>query len=289
MEMKRAILNEVLSRRPHTPLYHYTGQKGLLGIIGNRQIWATHSQYLNDRREYKHALDLVREEIKTRWASAHKGTRAILRAMEEGISGIESVNVCVCSFSEGRDSLSQWRAYGSGASGFAIGFSADHLAAATKKEGWYLAPCIYDPGDQRILIRSLVEEVLEQNIEGKKTAKTEMEEGYWERGGSLAAYLHRYAPILKDRSFCEEREWRLISRPMVCQRELFDFREGSSLLIPYYKFPLGGDDLAFRVHEVVVGPTPDGERSKRSVESLLVRHELKDVPVEVSSVPYRSW
>jgi hypothetical protein len=75
----------------------------------------------------------------------------------------------------------------------------------------------------------------------------------------------------------------------MCQRELFDFREGSSLLIPYYKFPLAGDDLGFRVHEVVVGPTPDGERSKRSVQSLLVRHGLKEVPVEVSSVPYRSW
>jgi hypothetical protein len=209
--------------------------------------------------------------------------------MEEGISGIESINVCVCSFSEERDSLSQWRAYGSGASGFAIGFSGDFLAAATKKEGWYLAPCIYDPADQRTLIRSLLEEVLEQCIEAKKTPETEMEEGYWERGGSLAAYLHRYAPILKDRSFREEREWRLISRPLMCRRELFDFREGSSLLIPYYKFPLAGEGLPFHVREVVIGPTLDEERSKRSVKSFLVRHELKDVPVEVSSVPYRSW
>jgi hypothetical protein len=55
--MKRAILNEVLSRRPDKPLYDYTRQSGLLGIIGKRQIWATHSQYLNDRREYKHTLE----------------------------------------------------------------------------------------------------------------------------------------------------------------------------------------------------------------------------------------
>jgi len=287
--MKRAILNEVLSRSPDKPLYHYTRQSGLLGIIGKRQIWATHSQYLNDRREYKHALDLVREEIKTLLASADQETQPLLQKMEEGISGIESINVCVCSFSEERDSLSQWRAYGSGASSFAIGFSGDGLAAATKKEGWYLAPCIYDPEAQRTLIRSLVEEVLEQCIEGKNTAKTEMKKGYWERGGSLVAYLHRYAPILKDRSFREESEWRVISRPLPCEGELFHFREGSSLLIPYYKFPLAGDDLAFRVHEVIVGPTPDGERSKSSVRSFLVRSGLENVPVEMSNVPYRSW
>jgi hypothetical protein len=75
----------------------------------------------------------------------------------------------------------------------------------------------------------------------------------------------------------------------MCVHELFDFREGMSLLIPYYKLPLGGEGLAFRVHEVVVGPTPDGRRSQHSVRSFLTRHGLDDVPVQVSGVPYRNW
>lgn len=287
--MKRAILNEVLSRRPDRPLYHYTRQSGLLGIIGKRQIWATHSQYLNDRREYKHALGLVCEEIERLLVSANHESRSVLQKMKEGISGNESINVCVCSFSEERDSLSQWRAYGAGTSGFAIGFSDDCLAAVTRKLDWFLAPCIYDLSEQRVLIKSLVEEVLEESMERKNTTETELEKKYWARGASLGAYLHRYALILKDPSFREEREWRIISRPLMCERELFDFREGSSLLVPYYKVPLDGDGLAFRVHEVVVGPTPDEERSKGSVRSFLVRHGLADVPVAVSSVPYRTW
>jgi hypothetical protein len=94
---------------------------------------------------------------------------------------------------------------------------------------------------------------------------------------------------LKDPSFREEREWRIISRPLTSSRGLFDFREGSSLLVPYYKVSLAGDGLAFSVHEVVVGPTPDGARSKRSVRSLLLHHGLENVPVEVSDVPYRNW
>jgi DUF2971 family protein len=201
MEMKRAILNEVLSRKPDKPLYHYTEQAGLLGIIGKKQIWATHTPYLNDRREFMHAVDLVREEINDLLTSRDHQTRSILQEMKDGISGIESMNVCVCSFSEERDSLSQWRAYGSGTSGFAIGFPPDFLAEAAEKAGWYLAPCIYDPSDQRTLIKALVEEILEENIGMRAAAKTEEED--LPRGGNLYAYLNRYAPMLKTARFAK--------------------------------------------------------------------------------------
>ncbi|HEY5176637.1 MAG TPA: DUF2971 domain-containing protein [Terriglobales bacterium] len=287
LEMKRAILNEALSRRPDKPLYHYTGQSGLLGIIRDKQIWATHTQYLNDRREYVHALDLVSKEIDELLATADHQSRSILQEMKGGLSGIESINVCVCSFSEDRDSLSQWRAYGAGMSGFAIGFTGDFLGAAIEKKQWYLARCIYDPTDQRALIRSLVEEVFDQNVERLRAANTEEE--YLPPGGNLRAYLHRYAPILKDRSFHEEQEWRVISRPLFRSSELFDFRQGSSLLIPYYKFPLADEEFPFHVHEVVVGPTLHEQQSKMSVKSFLVRHKLEYVPVELSSIPYRNW
>jgi hypothetical protein len=46
-----------------TPLYHYTTQRGLLGIISSKEIWVTHTQYLNDRRQFVHAIDLAREEV----------------------------------------------------------------------------------------------------------------------------------------------------------------------------------------------------------------------------------
>ena len=48
------IVDELLSRKPPEVLYHYTTQAGLIGIIRGAEIWATHTQYLNDRREYIH-------------------------------------------------------------------------------------------------------------------------------------------------------------------------------------------------------------------------------------------
>ncbi len=304
---KRAILNDVLSREPDKPLYHYTTQKGLLGIIKDRQIWATHTQYLNDRREFSHAVDLVREEIKSLLAEVphtREDTRRLLTEMphrsarEDALSRMEAtlslpihgVNVCVCSFSEERDSLSQWRAYG-GSSGFAAGFSSKVLRAATEKQQWFLVPCIYDPATQRSLVRALVEEVLEE-ILGGPLVEDEEEDSVLKRLGNLLPYLSRYAPILKDESFKEEREWRIISRPMVCER--LDYREGKSLIVPYYKLPLCEDNQKLELHEVVIGPTPDVERSRSSLTSLIMSQKVVmpgtgGTNVTVSKVPYRDW
>jgi hypothetical protein len=37
--------------KPEGLLYHYTDQKGLLGILESKQLWATHYRYLNDTSE----------------------------------------------------------------------------------------------------------------------------------------------------------------------------------------------------------------------------------------------
>jgi hypothetical protein len=284
--MKWKLLDEVLSRRPSGPLYHYTSSAGFMGIVGKAEIWATHTQYLNDHREYRHAVDKVREQIQAQREFGDPSHRRILDEMRDGLEGIESMNVCVCSFSEARDSLSQWRAYCGGSSGFSIGFSGEFIKAVADQNCWYLAPCIYDPKEQSDLVSALVSEVLEQNI---ARAAAPEEHDYMPPGGNLNAYLHRFAPILKDCSFRDEKEWRLISRPLMCSNGSFDFRDGNSMLIPYYKLRLAERASALNLHEVVVGPTPHPEQSAMSVGSFLVRHDLHTVSVENSAVPYRSW
>jgi hypothetical protein len=285
--MKRKILEQVLSQSPTGPLYHYTNQRGFMGIVEDTEIWATHTQYLNDWREYSHAVDMVRDQIRATRAFGNRDLHSILRDMEKGLDGIESMNVCVCSFSQERDSLSQWRAYGGHSSSFSIGFDGAFLAEVAAKEQWYLVPCIYDAKVQGELVSALVLEVIEENVAREALGKTE--EVMLPPGGNLNAYLHRYAPILKDYSFRDEREWRLISRPLNCRSEAFFFREGTSMLIPFYKFPLIDSERHFRLHEIVVGPTPHPQQATMSARGFLVKNFQRDVPVELSTVPYRSW
>ena len=78
---------------------------------------------------------------------------------------MESVNVCVCSFSADGDVLSQWRAYGENASGFSIGFSDAFLRSVCNNLSFWLVPVLYEEEQQRTLIRTLLEDVLEENFQ----------------------------------------------------------------------------------------------------------------------------
>ena len=143
-------VKEILDRTPPSVLYHYTTQEGLLGIVSSKEIWATHTQYLNDTREFHHALEILQQETTD---------QPVLR--DEWYQIISGANVCVCSFSEDGDSLSQWRAYGGRASGFAIGFSGEYLRRAFEQLG-RLVPVIYEDDEQRSLIRTLLDDVREE-------------------------------------------------------------------------------------------------------------------------------
>jgi hypothetical protein len=276
----------MLTPDPPPILYHYTTPTGLLGIIGNRQMWASHTQYLNDQREFQHAVSIIEDELASmKKAPEHDVHRGMLDEMTSVLKDRESMNVCVCSFSEEGDVLSQWRAYGGGA-GFSIGFSGTFLRALSDSHQFWLVKCIYDEKEQRSWMRTLLTDVLHENTQRELDGDDKEDKI---PGGNLGAYLNRYAPILKHKSFAEEREWRIISRPLPITREGFDFRAGASMLIPFFKIPLFTDTLPFQVEEVVVGPTPHSGQSRRSLQSLLVKHGCKKTKVRNTAAPFRNW
>ncbi len=263
----------LLTPDPPPILYHYTTPAGLLGIIDKKEIWASHSQYLNDQREFKHAIGIIEEQIAAmKKRNEHREHQELLDEMASVLKNRESINVCVCSFSEEGDNLSQWRAYG-GAAGFSIGFAGHFLRAAAEGKGFWLVKCIYDEAEQRSWMRTLLTDVLSQN------AHRELNGGEDRKipGGSLAAWVNRYAPILKHKSFAEEKEWRIISHPLSCPFNGFDFRPGTAMLIPYYKILLTTDIQTFQIEEIVVGPTPHSRQSRRSLQSLLVPNQVRFV------------
>jgi hypothetical protein len=232
------ILDKILSELPKVPLYHYTTQEGLLGIIRNREIWATHHQCLNDIREFVHAKEMLREELAN-------GARAnpLLEGMHRRLTGegLESVNLYVASFSEDPDSLAQWRAYGGPMSSFCLGFDTSGMSLASP---FVIVRCIYEEERQRAIIRNLVGEILErlQKLPREITRTPRFAEPYINLLPRLA--LHRLALILKHPKFAEEKEWRIISSsPMMetapNEGEVpLDFREGKSILVPYRRLPL---------------------------------------------------
>ena len=287
-----ASVKETLFRQPPEILYHYTGQEGLLGIIGKKEIWASHTQYLNDQREFRHAVELVRDELSQMASQADTQAGPFVEEMNQGMlehDGMESINVCVCSFSEKGDILSQWRACGDGVAKFSIGFSGALLRQVSGQMDSWLVRCRYREGEQRALVRALLEDVLKENMARVPQDDGESEDMYLPRGGNLIAYLNRYAPILKHEKFSEELEWRIVTRPITCRNERFGYRTGRSMLIPYYRIPLAGPGIEFAVERLVVGPVPNGDQALRAVKGLMVKHRLKAAQVLGSAVPFRNW
>jgi hypothetical protein len=63
-------MKHLLATRPPV-IYHYTTQRGLLGIIENRELWATNILYMNDSTEFSIVFQLVGDILATYKTTAH--------------------------------------------------------------------------------------------------------------------------------------------------------------------------------------------------------------------------
>lgn len=272
--------------RPAGLLYHYTTMAGALGILSNKKIWATHIKYLNDSTEFELAKAVGVEVAESlRRSSTSEADNRLWADIVKGIEGI-GINICVASFSEEGDLLSQWRGYAS-PGGCSIGFDHEFLASVATAANWRFLPCIYDPDKQRKLMREILLEVFEINT------RLISEGRYLDfNGGAAAARMNQLAGIFKDRSFSEEREWRLISRPLMNTQEAFKLRPGPSMLVPYFEQDLLNLEGEMRLRRVVAAPTPHPDLSCASLQQLLVKHGFWDedeVDISPSSIPFRNW
>src|SRR5215510_2035523 len=57
-------LDRILAAEPPDLLFHYTSPTGLIGIVKEKQVWATNITYLNDAKEIGHAVDYAMHFLK---------------------------------------------------------------------------------------------------------------------------------------------------------------------------------------------------------------------------------
>jgi len=287
---RASALSDIVPDTPNIPLYHYTTQAGILGIVTSEEIWATHHQCLNDSREFMHAKRLLKEVIEQKARARSSIVYDGLVTALEG-KGFEETGLFVASFSEDRDSLSQWRAYGGPTSGYVLGFD---LSAIKLPDRFRIVRCIYDTDQQRELLRDLVDKLAAKlsDLSNKIGASPSQLQIYCDNLARTT--LHKHALRLKNHKFKEELEWRIISVDAMNDAWHQDtaplgIREGKSTLIPYRRISLRNQHGRLPLTEIVVGPNPNTDQSVRSVKSLLASQGYADVKVRPSEVPYRNW
>lgn len=291
MDIEKQIIEEYLERYDILPttLYHYTSISGLLGVINSKSIWASDIQYLNDKDEFFHTINILEKKA----AKSFKGRsqnklKQQLYSLFKGIGILDEFDVYVFSLSEKGDLLSQWRGYCPNF-GFSIAFDLKKLKKAVEtniETECILLPCFYDEKIKKDYVDQLFSSLL---VAIAKFAMNE-EVDYDKFEKVIFEYFKNLittASIFKSASFSEEREWRLflISRKENKNTQP-DFRSGSSMIIPYVELNIGTNYSAMPISEIIVSPVPNQDISIKSTIKFLEHHGIK-CPVSGSTIPFR--
>lgn len=274
--------------------YHYTSQQGLIGILKNREIWATHIQYLNDSSEFQYAVKLAKDMLKNRNDAIG---RDLSKLVEELFLDPKIPDIFVTSFSALQDDLGQWRAYCPKLGGFNIGFDKKTILSICKKNKFTLAPCEYSRKKQEDMINNFISLTnknsgTKEYIDSDETSHDldEIFELIEKQELTFALYLLHKAAFMKHPKFKNEKEYRLaILLKSISQKEVF-YREGHSMIMPYLKIKLTDTDkIPLPIKRIIVGPTPNRNLVKKAIEKMILAYGISSCEVLMSKVPYRPW
>ena len=289
-------------------VYHYTSADGVSGIMDKHEIWMSNTAFTNDTTELmalQNATGILKDTDFT-----NDAVKEELRRMVDGthINERTRPNYYMASFSETRDSLEQWRAYGN----FCIGFEATKLPTERRV---FLYKCLYLENDIRkwILEKERITEWTSLPEEDRRAAAYNL----------VDVACIKY----KNKRFSTEKEIRLVAAshhnwfypnsPGMYEDDLpIHFRPHRlyGFPVPYLKFfierkgdnrPQGTKETETQmkerklneeaakqrqllpIKEVIVGPMAHKTEAKTACEILLSERGYKEVRVTVSDIPYR--
>lgn len=279
-------------------IYHYTSLEGLIGIVQEDCLWLTDYSYLNDPKELAYGSNLIETAIKELipHASCDVSKDILVSWQENILDWIElressKLRVCLASFSNLGDDLSQWRAYGM----ISIGFCPKELKDHSK--GAVLNEVIYDRSKQLKLAKLYLHHILSSCLEGLKHSN---EPGVLSSMYKDIEILVELMAFVKHSSYASESEVRLMYAEDINMASFFPdgkkskkFRVSGGRIVPYMhstelaSYNLYKARLKSAIKEVVIGPSID-PLVYRGIRELLSEHNLSDVHVKKSTIPYRT-
>ncbi|PKN15962.1 MAG: hypothetical protein CVU66_02630, partial [Deltaproteobacteria bacterium HGW-Deltaproteobacteria-23] len=240
-------------------LYHYTNSEASINIFENGEFWLTHVKYFNDRKEYYDGVNLILSELSKRSGELGDALHEALRGIFLNEQWIDKpLTVAILSFSTQRDLLSQWRGYTKLGLGICLGFNTMQLYSQEIKA--HLRPCIYSRHKKVEIVNRIIDELMYKKVNEDKTIDQISNEAFW--------LFQESAITFKSEAFQEEDEWRLITFPYAINAKEWNFRTGSSTIIPFVKQNI---DLKSCLEEVIVGPSENQELTKNSLFYLMFK------------------
>lgn len=286
--MIQNITRSLYTQAPSETLYHYTSLAGYLGIVDSGDLRASDIRYMNDSTELRHTLDLL-SRLVTRRILAGVDEPEFLNAFLDWLSHrvVSGPMLFGASFRANGNLLSQWRGYSAHGKGVSLGFHPGEITRRAAEQGFSIGRCIYNPAQQESLMEQVIDEV--ENLAREHAGPNCSAEEAQSQFEVIEEDLLRIAAVLKHPAFEEEQEWRLVS-PVITDpgHDAVDFREGASMLVPYYRFRLRGDGNGVPLNHVFIGPSSNAELSRHSLRLYLQkRNSHPRDGIAYCQIPYR--
>jgi len=240
-------------------------------------VWATQISCLNDHTEFRYSVGLVRDAVRPFLDSDNTTKRFLANKILKGLEddAADRSQFFVFCVSENDDDLSQWRAYGGGEGGIAIGFYERRLHPNLEGMRKLVKVC-YDREDQDELVRQIVDKTFVLFIKG-------LPQREWADHDQWAdAFLDKwrdeiifFAPMMKHHGFEKEGEWRLLYSVHQSDVPRLKFRQRQNLMSCHVPMHLGEKPL-LPIKEVLIGPCRHKRVSWASASRLL---NMKGYPV----------
>ncbi len=300
--LKEAFVNPNLNHKIENSeiVYHYTTLESFISIIESQSFHFTNLNYLNDRKEYDHGVEIILDTLKLHAQNEASDSKLkILTYIDQNLESVHKSSRYISCFSKNGDLLSQWRSYGNQGKGIAVGFKTSDLEYF---DGGYVN-CFnieYREEYQRKIIYEIIQIILDY-FENIKNSIDWIGYNYELLiSKSIVKILEEFISNFKDPSFDEEKEFRLEYKIDGNINEndnskLF-FRSNGSLIIPFYKIEYvdKNDTLSIQskykklpIEKIIIGPSLDYELNKNSIEIFLSKLGYKNIEIIQSKIPYR--
>ena len=287
----------------NAPIYHYTSQSGLEGILSSNSLWFSDVEALNDSSEGKYLYSLLSNVL-----NDYQDNRGSFKAFKQQI--FDSINInrgdifnfissnlglrhvdddthyFICSFCENDDALNMWQYYTKSESraGYNIKFYLEDLLQSFEKctDSYELVNLrtyrvLYGLEEQTALLKQAIKFFYE-------LWDTTPFKGYVLF--DFAEYLYVIKFALKHPAFEHEKEIRIISRVRgnefnnALATEQIKIRFENGIYIPYLSIAFDKD----MIKHIKASPLTN---NYESVKYVLQKYNYRNVKVDKSNIPLR--
>lgn len=278
---------------PPNVLYHYTTIAGAYKIISSKSLWLSKITYLNDVSELKLCINLFQKYVNQFIEKLNDPMKAdFLKIISNQLNSFENTNICVASFCENGDILSQWRSYANHGEGIAMGFSTKNLIKCYAPGSINLWKCIYDP----VMHHRIIDELVSLLCKCHDICYQSENSNTWRKTisdlvGYFCTLFLRIAPIIKNPHFKEEQEWRLITVPMKFTDNNYHIKLlDSKRALPVYELKFKSEDTHLSIiADIVIGPSRGENLTGEALGVLLCKLGYKHRRIIYSQIPYRKF